>query len=172
MADAILWSLLEDVQTGLQSLTFSAQGSDPVRTIKDSSIVIRDRPASRSWFANWFQNEQVPGIIISPVEVKRPATAGTNVRDDAFYTVSCEIIDKHGGHKLRSLRTYLKWQEQIARYLHSQTRANLQTYANGQVCIGWSLETDHVDPRIMKQHKMAVGVVLVQFKVRETRTSV
>lgn len=170
MADAVLWSLLTDIQTGLRTLTFEAQGTDTVETISDSAIVIRKTPRKNGWLEKIFQTERMPGIVIAPINVRRPPTAGTNVRDDAFYSVSIQIIAKDSGvNKERNLRSYLKWQEQIARYLHTQSRSNVQTYAVGQVCIGWTVEGDFWDYVYEAKHEACVGGVLYQVKIREPR---
>lgn len=165
-----MWALLEDIQTGLQSLTFTAQGTDTVRDIKSAAIVIRKLPERLTWWERNFQTETMPGILISPVSVTRPATAGTNVRDDALYKIVIQVLDKDTGkNKVRNLRTYLKWQEQIARYLQSQTRENVQTYSQGQVCIGWAVETDHLDESMWAKHEKMVASVAYSVKIRETR---
>lgn len=170
MADAVLWSLLDDVRTGLRTLTFEAQGTDTVETIDSAAIVIRKVPRREGWLEKIFQTERMPGIIISPIHVRRPPEAGTNVRDDAFYSISIQIIDRDTGrNKERNLRSYLKWQEQIARYLHTQTRNNIQTYAEGQVCIGWTVEGDFWDYVYEAKHEACVAGVLYQVKIREPR---
>lgn len=172
MADAVYWQILEAVQDGLQDdLTFAAQGSDTVPTIASAAIVIRKLPymdPDRK-DEDYQRHDRMPGIIISPAgQVQRPAREGTNARDDVTYPVLCQIIDKDHKERLNNLRTYLKWQEQIAKYFNSQTLLDVQGAA-GCVHIGQAVETDTVNESLWVKHRMFVAGVELYFKSREPR---
>ena len=58
MADAILWTLLIAVRDGLRDdLTFTTQGTDNVRTLKDSNIEVRKVTVRQRSDSKEFKNE-------------------------------------------------------------------------------------------------------------------
>ena len=170
MADAVLWQILESVRDGLRTdLTFQAQGTDSVKTIQSDAIVIRKVISKQRESELPEKDERKPGILICPPRsVLRNPQAGTNERDDAVYYVLCQIIDGDGFRDDRHLKTYLKWQEQIAKYFHAQPLLDVQA-DEGIVNIGHAIETEVVDDTLFVKHEHFVGGVLLEFISRETR---
>lgn len=167
MADAIFWQLLESVQTGIRSLTFSTQTGDTVPVFANSAVVIR-KLAFREDDAKADRSEQRPGVIISPVNAITPPNKGTNERDDTTYIILVQIIDDDPTFRTENLKTYLKWQEQIRKYFQSSARSDVQTDA-GYANFGFSTSQNVVDDRLYPLHKLFVGGLQLEFDVRETR---
>ena len=169
MADAVFWQILEAVQTLLRSLTFSAQGSDSVATIEDSAIVIRKLKHGDPDKDERKRDERTPGWIISPgSRISRPPEAGTNIRDDVYYPVLAQLIDKDNFKRENNLQSYLKWLEQAAKVIHSQPMSDVQS-AEGIVDIAHAVVTDTVDESMWVKHKQFVGGVEIVAVSREPR---
>jgi len=172
MADSVLWQLLTDSQTGLRTdLSFVAQGTDPAQTIASAAIQIQKHPVQSQVGTDKdrLRFELTPGLIISPPKiVHRPITEGTNLRDDVYYPILIQLIDKDNQERLTNLRTYTKWLEQIAKYFHNQGRANVLT-TDGQVNIAGASQTFVVDRKMWFRERLFVGGVIVNFKSREPR---
>ena len=107
MADAVQYDIMVNLQTDLRSLTFSAQGSESVRTIADADIVWEK--------AQWkggklqFRNNNCPGIVITPANrIRMPFLQGNNKQDEVEYPFLCQIIDTDQQHQSQGLRTYMK----------------------------------------------------------------
>lgn len=170
MANAVLWQILEAIQTGLQDdLSFVAQGTDSVKTIQDSSIVIRKAATRQREYELYEKDEVRPGIIISPgKKVVRNPEEGTNERDYVRYYVLCQIVDGDGFHKETNLKSYTKWQEQIAKYFNAQPLLTVQN-AEGTVEIGHAYETEVVDETLFVKEDDFVGGVYLEFLSVEPR---
>lgn len=168
MADAVLWQILEAVQTRLQGMTFAAQGTDTLPTIHDDAIVIRKYTRGRDNEGS-FQNDRKPGIVLClPGRAVRDPQAGTNLRDDVQYAILAQIISADHDDRLRNLRTYLKWQEQIAKAFHNQ-RVSDDDFDGGCVSIGMAVSVDNVDETQWVQHANFVAGVELHFISREPR---
>lgn len=170
MADAVLWQILEAVQDGLQNdLTFTAQGTDSVSDIANEAIVIRKVATRQRSNESYERDELRPGIIISPaMKVRRPPEQGTNERDYVYYDLLIQIVDGDGFHDEENLRSYLKWQEQIAKYFNAQPILAAQN-DEGCVTIAHAYETDVVDESIFVREDDFVGGVQVEFLSVEPR---
>lgn len=170
MADAVLWQILESVRDGLRNdLSFLVQGSDNTRPIKDASIIIhKSSPRDRDTRKN-NRRHTVPGIVITPPSntVRNPYE-GTNERDDVRYTILIQIIDGDSGSSIDNLRTYLKWQEQIGKYLNSQGLTDVMS-SDGWVTLGWVKTVDNIDEKDWVTDDRFVSGILVEFISREPR---
>lgn len=170
MADAVLWQILEAVQTGLQNaLTFSPQGQDTVATIKNEAIVIRKLEGDSDGNAVGKADELCPGIIITPPNtVICDPSEGTNLRDDVDYAVLCQIIDRDNQTKLTNLRSYLKWQEKIRKYFNQQGLSAVQT-SDGIVNRVLCEQVQVVDRAHWVRHQLFRAGVVIRAISREPR---
>lgn len=169
MADAVLWDLLTSIQTGLRSdLSFVAQGTDTVPTIASEAIVIR-KVSVRKRDVESSQNQELkPGLIISPpLKVTCSPEAGTNTRDDVMYPILIQLIAADQHRKEENLRTYLKWEEQIRKYLNAQRR-EIST-EGGCVYIGNVTVVDVVDEKIFVADQQFQSGIVVEYMSREPR---
>lgn len=171
MADAVYYQLLDSTLFTLKSdLRFSAQGSDPCGAINPDAIVLRKLSTRERLFESGQKNEQTPGILVSLARrVIRPPTWGTNIRDDVVYPVLCQIIDRdsHGRGTL-NLRSYLKWQEQIAKAFNNKGRPDVMN-DEGKVDICHVRQTESINERLWIKHQLFVGAVELYFLSREPR---
>lgn len=168
MSDAVVWQIMQDVVDGLRVIAFEPVGTDPVRRVERDSIQIRRTVAPRNRDDN-YSNMALPGIEVSFVKARRDPRAGTNVRDDVMYVIAIEVIDRNQHDRLSGERTYLKWMEMISRYVHNQITSNVQTYDEGQVCIGTTPQTDTTTEGLWESNRLAKSTVFAHFKVREPR---
>jgi hypothetical protein len=169
MATAVFWQILQAVQSGIQDdLDLIAQGSDSTSTIASEAIVIR-KLIKQIGNELYESDELRPGILITPAnKVIRDPNEGTNQSDDARYYVLCQIIDGDDMRDEDNLQSYLKWQEQIAKYFNAQPLLDVQG-EEGCVGIGHATEVDVVDPTLFVRHRDFVGGVLIEFISREDR---
>ena len=164
-----LWSILTAARDGLRNdLSFQPQGGDSAQAIDTQAIVIRKYGFGRP-DEGMFQSERRPGIIISPPSsVVMNPEAGENDRDDVEYPVLFQIIDSDSARdRQANLRTYVKWQEQVARYFRNQSLTD-----SGGNCLAWISyvsSLDNIDERVWVRHPNFVSGVLVRFVSRETR---
>jgi len=163
MADAILWQLLEACQLKLrQEVSFQSQGNDSVDSIDDEDIVIR-KVSVRD---EWNDNPNLPAVIISvPHTVSSNSASGENNRDDVTYPVLFQIVNSDYGDRVSRFRTYLKWQEQIAKCFRNQPLAD--------PCEVWGTQSDSVDSvdeKLWVRHEQFVAGVEIRFHSLETRT--
>lgn len=155
--DSILKQIVDAVQARLQGMTFSALGSDFVKTIDSDDIVIA-KVAQK-------QNRNTPGLVISlPGRVMMPKEAGTNIRDDIEYVVMVQIVDKDNDTETLNIRSYLKWQEQIAKAFRNQRVPGVSCAYIGAVNM-----LDNVDEKVWTKEKWFIASVELHFWARETR---
>lgn len=170
MADAVFWQILEAVRDAIQDdITLTIQGTDSVGTVQDEAIVIRKILGRQIQNAVWESEELRPGVLICPAnKVIRNPEEGTNQSDDVRYYVLCQIIDGDDFQNEDNLRSYLKWQEQIAKLFNAQPLLDVQA-VEGCVNIGHAIETDVVDENLFVRHRDFVGGVMIEFISRENR---
>lgn len=168
MSDAVVWQIMDDLIDSLRTVSFEAVGSDPVRPVIGDNIRMRKKVSPRSRDQN-YSNVPVPAIEVSFVKARRDPRAGTNVRDDVMYVIAIEVIDRDQHEDLSGERTYLKWMEMISRLVHNQLTNNVQTYNEGQVCIGTTPQTEATTEGLWEAHRLAKATVFAHFKVREPR---
>lgn len=164
-ADAILWGIMEGLQSRIQSLTFAAVGTDNQPTIKNRNIdILKNFSAVKSQ-----QFKDYPGILISPAnkEVRDPY-AGNNLKDDVNYSVLVQIVDKdrERSPNVRGLRTYLKWREQICRSIQNQDLPGIDCT---EVWVAYAEPGDVIDKEILELHQFYVSGIICRFKSRESR---
>jgi hypothetical protein len=172
MADAVQYDIMIQIQTDLRTLTFSAQGSESVRTINDAAIVW-EKAVWRDGKIQ-FRNKECPGIVITPANlVTMPMRAGENKRDEVTYRYLCQIIDTDQEHRTHGLRTYMKWQEQIAKIFRNQDIGISSIYSNeGGVTSTCECESmDTIDENLFYRHQRMVAAVQLAFIALEPRGS-
>lgn len=158
MANAILWDVLQAVQTKLRTITFAVMSGDTTQPIVNDAIVIQKSLKLES-------PPRTPGVIVTPpLRMSINPAAGTNQRDDYAYPVLCQIVDKDGGDRSANLHTYLKWREQIARAFQQQTLSGVS-----DVYIGHATQVDYVDDKLWNRHQWFVGGVELRYFARLTR---
>lgn len=169
MADRAVFSLiLDDVERRLKTeTTFPGVGGYP--EIKRESIVVRDAEYTADTDQEQFKQVSTPGLVITPGNVARPATHGTNVMDDAHYHVLVQLIDRGDQRFNRNrLDSHLLWCERIARTWHGYTPQSVEI-ADAFEAIVWCEQTTSVDERMFYRHERFVRGVLVRFRIREPR---
>lgn len=168
--DAISYLILTAMQTGLRDdLTFEVASTDTIGGIDDDAIIIRklqpQGSGNRSHMAG-YRGEKLPGMIITPGNVTADPHAGTNEQDDYEYRTLIQIVDSDYD-KLTNLRTWLRWQEQIAHYFQNQSV--IVDNAKGKAYISNATVRNVIDSREWVQHERMVGAVEVRHMSRENR---
>jgi hypothetical protein len=155
MSEAVYMQILETVRDKLRDeFSFGSQGG--VRPISRDAIVIKKTMDLKF--------VQTPGIIVHPGRVLIDPTMGTNARDDYAYPVLCQIIDRDASDDIAGLKSYLKWQEQIARGFQQQKLTGVD-----ELYIGTVRQVDVVDERLFRRHPWFVSGVVMTFLTRMTR---
>jgi len=167
MADSVLWQIMSEVQRTLrENLTFKAMGDDPIPQIEQEAIRIEKVSVKQREHEKVFEYELTPGIIITPPgRVTMPSSEGENARDDVHYPLLLQIIDKDNNERLTGLRTYLKWQEQIARAFRNQPLPCDPLHV-------WNARVDYVDvvnEGLWVRHELFVTGIEIEFISREVR---
>ena len=169
--DAVSWQAMEEIQRLLREvIRFEVMPDSNTRGITPDAIVIR-KLASPSPDLPSRSDEITPGLLITPgSRVQRPAEDGDNEKEGVHYHYLIQLIatdyDKCGVN----LRSYLKWEEQIARLL-SHWFADHQISSDGFGCIWDSTATViHVmDDKQFVRHEKFVGGVVVTVLALEHR---
>lgn len=172
MADAVQYDIMTQIVTDLESLTFQKATGDSVRTIAADAILWE----KAVWRDGKIQirRHKFPGIIVTPANrVTMPISAGENLRDDVTYRFLCQIVDTDQEHRTGGLRTYMKWQEQIAKMFRNQD-IGISSISGNEGGVTWNCECEHidvVDENLFYRHQYFQAGVLLAIIAREPRGS-
>lgn len=164
----VYWNALSEVQTQLQAQAtaskFGVKGTDNVRSIDSDAIVLRklsrDNKNSQRHSA-----DKTPGMVITPGNrVVMDPEAGEVGRDDIVYPILIQIIDRDSGDNINGLRTYLFWQEQVARFFRNASLSNVtENYIN------YIAAVDNIDERQWVRHQNFINGIILHVMTREER---
>jgi len=167
MADAVLWTILETVRDVLRNnLVFQAMGDDDVETIDPKNITIEKVAIRQRESDRVFAYHETPGIVLStPSSIITNPNEGENARDDVRYPVLFQVIDKDNQERIRGLRTYLKWIEQITKAFRNQPLpCDPLSVWNAEV-----RTADIVNEGLWVNNGLFVAAITITFVSRETR---
>jgi hypothetical protein len=167
---AVFWRVLQEVERGLkEDLRFEAADDGDPQVIVPEAIVIRKFPLATDGLPAR-TNEMMPGWLICPGRrVIRDPSRGTNVDDEPSYTVLCQLLAVDYERPERNLPTYLKWLEQVGRYLNHHFAGLNFTGDFGCVHDSFATVTMTADPKEWTLHQNWVGGVEMQAIAWESR---
>lgn len=170
VVDANMWQIMTEIQRVLRSeVQFVAAGEDRSQSIDSKAIVIRKFAFSQIKDGAAGTHETLPGILICPSRVVRPAEAGTNEQDDVVYRIILQFVDKDYDNTTHNLRTHLKWMEQAAKIMNHWFAEHQITNQNDCVRDNVATAFDMPDAREFVRHKNFIGGVVVDAFVLEQR---
>jgi len=114
--DAPDWQMMVCFYRTILALNLSARPDDQVRPIAQENIILRKIADADD--SGQFASEQFPAIIVTLQSVTSDPNEGSNDEVQNDYLFLIQIVDADQSDKLRGLRTYLNWQNQIARRLN------------------------------------------------------
>lgn len=170
MDDAVFWSILVAIRDQLRTnVAFTTFGQ--VRGIPPENVQIRMAPAYARRDDSTIWSVPKPGVIVTPARSLKVQTTGGgwNV-DDVSYPVLIQVVDgETSSYDEDRCRAWLKWLEQIRKYLcHSNLK--LAVFEDrGFVDILYAPSTDVLDERLFYVHGSCVGLLNIVAVSREGR---
>ena len=158
MADSIWLNCLTQTKARLDSMTFTSMGNDNWGYPQPSSTIIQ-----QDFDPNY--GYQYPSFVIIPgFDYQIQEDIGPNEKDDYYYPVMVQIIDKKSFNYSQGSASHLKWREQIVRAFHHSKLTGVP-----EVYIGLARGVSRVNKDMWEAHRDFVGGVELTFKTRLTR---
>lgn len=150
---------------------FIAQDNDPVRPVRETSVIIRDTTDDREVDAgNGERNIEKPGIIITYMGASYPTQAGQNCHDDGSHNLLIQLVDDAAPRNTQRKKSYYFWLNSIRKKLQANPYRE-----NVEPCIGdfWTVHVRQIgaaDRRDLHLHRLFRAGLQVTCFVRESRT--
>lgn len=163
----VYFDILSAVRTQIRALTLSGVGSTP--SVANEAIVLQNLPYGAE--DAYDSNAMVPGVIISPaLSVELDIEAGNNCEDDVQYPVIIQIIDHCQDRSDEDrLHSWLKWAQQIRRYLNHQNLQLAVHDSEGYVDTAFVDSVSALDQKKYVLEKRCVQAIKVIVIAREPR---
>jgi hypothetical protein len=170
MDDAVYWDILLAIRDQLRSnVAFVSFGQVP--QLKPEHIQIRMAPPYARKDDSTLWNVPKPGIVICPARtISVDGKGGAWSLDDVRYPVLIQVVDTEmSGYDEERCRSWLKWLEQIRKYVcHSNLK--LAVFQDkGHVNITYCPTTETLDERLFYVHGSCVGLLMVLVEALEPR---
>lgn len=168
--DAVYWDILVTIRNQLRT-EVAFEGFDGVDPIPPEQIIIKFPPPYNRRKDGAYSEALSPGIVITPGrQVQVEAVGGTWEFDDVRYPVLIQLVDTEMDeyHEAR-MRSWLKWLEQVRKYL---CHGNLKTAVmedKGFVSIVYAPSTNVLDESQFYILQNCVGLISIVCESREPR---
>jgi len=153
MADAVLYRVMQDIQTAIQA----AITGGTLVGLAGANVVIQKIPTDR--------NQSLPAVVIAPTHEELPPGAGLNDRDDVTYSVTVAIINNDNQDQAANYEQELNWRQNIRRLFHMKQLGPLTT--ESVICRVKPLATIHPEAWYAN---LFLSMQIVQCVCREVRT--
>lgn len=167
---SVFYDLLVNLQRQLREhVDLTGEGNSA--RIRPEAIVLRHAPFDTDK-KGWSTNEETPGILVSPGRtISVDESAGDNERDMILYPVSIQIIDggETGRMDQRCLESWLKWQENIRKYLNQQNLRKSVWDDAGYVSLCTMPQQEQINTQLFAVHDRCVFASFARFHSLESR---
>lgn len=168
--NAVWWDICDEVRNQIRD-RIDFESYDGLRPPSKENI--------RVWMIPFGSNSQgerrvgFPAILVSPGRIAEiPPSGGTNARDDVIYPVLIQIVMRTATEfDEGTIRTLLKWGEQIRKYFNQQNLRGEVWESQGYVNIAWVEGMDFIDERQFQLQGDCVQAIPLSVMSREPRDS-